>query len=83
MREKRYWFPVRPARNGWGWGLPLVWEGWAVILIFFVLLIGGSIILAPHGVLASITNGVVAGGFLLAMGFWKGEPQSMRDTNSP
>jgi hypothetical protein len=61
----------------------LVWEGWAVILIFFVLLFGGSIILAPHGVLALITNGVVAGGFLLAMAFWKGEPQSMRDTNSP
>jgi hypothetical protein len=43
----------------------------AVILIFFVLLFGGSIVLAPHGVLALITNGVVAGGFLLAMAFWK------------
>jgi hypothetical protein len=83
MDTKRYWFPVRPARDGWGWGLPIAWQGWLVYLIFFVLLIGGSIILPPYGVFAVVANGFVSGGFLLAMAFWKGEPQSMRDNSSP
>jgi len=83
MQEKHYWFPVRPARNGWGWGFPSVWQGWVVLMAFFVLLIGGSIVLAPHGVLGLIANGLVSGGFLLAMAFWKGEPQRMRSNSSP
>ena len=83
MEKKQYWFPVRPARNGWGWGLPLVWQGWLVYAIFFALLIAGPILLAPFGVLALMANGCASGGFLLLMCFWKGEPQSMRDNNSP
>lgn len=83
IEMKRYWFPVRPARDGWGWGLPLVWQGWLVLLVFFFLLIGGSVILAPYGLLALIANGLASGAFLLAMSFWKGEPQSMRDNGSP
>lgn len=83
METKRCWFPVRPARNGWGWGFPSVWEGWLVYLVFFVLLIGGTIILGPYGIFGLIANGFVSGGFLLAMAFWNGEPQSMRDNSSP
>jgi len=49
-----------------------------VYLIFFVLLVGGSIALEKYGVLALIANGFFAGGFMLVMAYWKGEPQSMR-----
>lgn len=83
VEKKRYWFPVRPARNGWGWGLPSVWQGWVAILIFLALLVGGSITLLRFGQLAVIANGFVSGGFLLAILFWKGEPQSIRDNSSP
>ena len=83
MEGKRFWFPVRPARNGWGWGLPLVWQGWAVFLLFFVLLIGGIIVLAPYGAVVLIIYSCVLGGILLAVALWKGEPQSMRDNSSP
>jgi hypothetical protein len=83
MQEKRYWCPVRPANNGWGWGLPLVWQGWVVVVAFFVLLIGGSIVLAPHGMLGLIANGFVSGGFLLSMACWKGEPQRNRNNGAP
>jgi hypothetical protein len=82
METKRYWFPVRPSGDGWGWGLPMVWQGWVVYLIFFALLIGGSIVLAPYGILVVAANGFVSGGFLLAVAFWKGEPQIMRDNTS-
>lgn len=40
MRERPpkpgYWFPAK--RFGWGWGPPVAWQGWAVLLVFFVLL---------------------------------------------
>lgn len=83
MDKKRYWFPVRPASNGWGWGLPLVWEGWAVLVGFFVLLIGGMIVLAPYGQLATIGYALALGGCLLAVAFWKGESQGRRHDRVP
>jgi len=53
--NKRYWFPVKPKGYGWGWGLPLVWQGWVVYAAFLATLIGGVVALAPVGQLAVIT----------------------------
>jgi hypothetical protein len=83
MSPKPYWFPVRPARNGWGWGLPVAWQGWVVLLVFFVVLIGGEVALAPYGPLVLSTWGLLMGALLLGIFFWKGEQQSMRDERSP
>jgi hypothetical protein len=83
MNEKRYWFPVRPARNGWGWGLPQVWQGWAVLAAFFVLLVASAILLAPYGQMISIAVQLILAALLFAIVWWKGEPQSMRDEGSP
>lgn len=82
MNDKRYWFPVRPARNGWGWGTPVVWQGWVAWLILFAVLLGGLILLAPYGTLALSCWGTFIGCLFIALGFWKGEPQSMRDNSS-
>jgi hypothetical protein len=30
-----YWFPVKTY--GWGWGLPVRWQGWVVVLGYFAL----------------------------------------------
>lgn len=60
-----------------------MWQGWAVYLVFVVLPVGGSIVFPRFGPLAVVANGFVSVGFLLAMAFWKGEPQSMRDNASP
>jgi hypothetical protein len=83
MDKRRYWFPVKPARNGWGWGLPVAWQGWAVFLGYFLVLIGGITVLARFGVLVIIGYSLVLGALLLGIFFWKGEPQSMRDDSSP
>ncbi|NML44178.1 DUF4175 domain-containing protein [Ramlibacter sp. G-1-2-2] len=40
-----YWFPVK--RYGWGWGLPITWQGWVVLAIFVGLLIAGALWLLP------------------------------------
>ena len=34
-----YWFPAK--RYGWGWGLPIAWQGWLVLAAFFVLVLLG------------------------------------------
>jgi hypothetical protein len=34
-----YWFPAK--RYGWGWGLPRVWQGWAVMVVFGMLVLAG------------------------------------------
>ena len=43
-----YWFPAK--RFGWGWGPPKTWQGWAVLIVFFVLMAGGAILLLPRQV---------------------------------
>jgi hypothetical protein len=76
MSQKSYWFPARPARNGWklGWGLPSVWQGWAVYVVFVLSLIGGPILLAPFGQLVLL--GYLCSLIVLVLGItaWKGEP---------
>jgi len=37
--ESTFWFPAK--RYGWGWGLPVRWQGWAVFATYFVLLFAG------------------------------------------
>ena len=44
--SKRYWFPAK--RYGWGWGPPLLWQGWVVIGGFFALLALGAMVLLPR-----------------------------------
>jgi hypothetical protein len=41
-----FWFPAR--RHCWGWGMPIRWQGWAVLIAFFGML-GAGIILLPLG----------------------------------
>jgi hypothetical protein len=39
MRDEeypRYWFPAK--RHGWGWGLPVTWEGWLVLGVWFAVI---------------------------------------------
>jgi len=37
--ELKYWFPAK--RYGWGWGFPLRWQGWLVMIAFVALLAAG------------------------------------------
>ncbi len=76
MDDKRYWFPVKPPGYGWGWGLPLVWQGWLVYAVFLSALIGGVIGLAPLGQLAVAAWGCLTAVLFAAVVAWKGEPRS-------
>ncbi|MBS0589968.1 MAG: hypothetical protein JSR65_04955 [Proteobacteria bacterium] len=42
-KQREIWFPAK--RYGWGWGPPVVWQGWLVFAGYFLLVIGGAYIL--------------------------------------
>ncbi|MCA1857071.1 alkaline shock response membrane anchor protein AmaP [Massilia oculi] len=69
-----YWFPAKPPGHGWGWGLPLTWQGWVVFVGFFVLLVAGAVLILPHGAwyFEAWVFGLAA--LLILICVWKGEP---------
>jgi hypothetical protein len=73
----RYWF--RAKRYGWGWGLPLTWEGWAVFVAFSVLLAADGLVFPPSKSLpAYIACAAGLSLALLAVCWLKGEPPRWR-----
>ena len=75
MTGSPYWFRAR--RYGWGWGLPLTWQGWCVI--------GGylAVVLVPlffgtAGAIATLVAAAVATPILLWICYRKGEPPKWR-----
>ncbi|MGB8326382.1 MAG: hypothetical protein WCE48_02255 [Steroidobacteraceae bacterium] len=44
--DPEYWFPAK--RYGWGWGLPIRWQGWVVVVGYLVLLFGGMVVIDPR-----------------------------------
>ena len=75
--ESGYWF--RAKRYGWGWGLPLRWQGWAVLAAFGVLLGAGGVVIPPsvHPVSYVLYVGVLSA-LLLGACYAKGEPPKWR-----
>ncbi|HVS22678.1 MAG TPA: hypothetical protein VMU03_03050 [Gammaproteobacteria bacterium] len=47
MKEQSaFWFGVK--RYGYGWGLPVRWQGWAVLVAYFALLYLGIYYFKPR-----------------------------------
>ncbi len=75
--ERRYWFPAK--RYGWGWGVPISWQGWAVLAAFFALLLIGLFVFPPSvqlGAYLAYTTGLC--GLLVAVCWLTGEPPRWR-----
>ena len=45
MQKGDYWFPAK--RYGWGWGLPVRWQGWLVLGAAVALLITAFFLFPP------------------------------------
>ena len=72
-----YWF--RAKRYGWGWGLPLAWQGWVAYALYAVLLALGLLLLPPQRELAGFLAYIVVLSAILAVICWlKGEPPRWR-----
>jgi hypothetical protein len=74
--RESYWFPAR--RYGWGWGPPATWQGWVVLAVWFVALIGGTpLLLLGHFVLW-LTYLLALSLLLMVVCYRKGEPPRWR-----
>jgi hypothetical protein len=49
--DAKYWFPSK--RYGWGWGLPITWQGWVVFAAFFGMVVAGAFLFPPRVMLAA------------------------------
>lgn len=75
--DVQYWFPAK--RYGWGWGLPITWQGWAILIAFLVLLLAGIVIVPPRRSPGGfIAYAVVLSVLLTGVCWWKGEPPRWR-----
>lgn len=65
-----FWFAAK--RYGYGWGLPVRWQGWAVLGTYLALIYGGSLVFSPRdaGFLAYL---VVLTALLIVIVVVKGE----------
>ncbi|WP_417071154.1 hypothetical protein [Niveibacterium terrae] len=71
--SKKYWFPKK--RYGWGWGLPVAWQGWLVLAIYAVLLaVGAAELLPERGPAVFLTYSGLVTLVLIAICWIKGEP---------
>ena len=67
-----FWFPVKTY--GWGWGMPVCWQGWVVLVAYLALLYGGIRFLPPaqgSGTLLLYLSALTAALVLIVA--WKGE----------
>jgi hypothetical protein len=37
--DPSFWFPAK--KYGWGWGLPVAWQGWVVLGLYLALVLAG------------------------------------------
>jgi len=72
----RYWFPAK--RYGWGWGLPATWQGWAVMLVWTVAFVGGSVWIAGRSLPWFFLFCSVIVAVLISVCYAKGEPPRWR-----
>lgn len=77
MQKQPYWFPAK--RYGWGWGPPTCWQGWAVVVVYAVLVAAAVLTLHPERrpllFFAAISGLSV---LLVAVCWIKGEPPRWR-----
>ena len=50
MNDRPEWFA--PKRYGYGAGLPVAWQGWAVFVGFLAVMMASAVFLAPRNLLA-------------------------------
>lgn len=76
-KQRRHWFPA--MRYGFGWGLPVSWQGWVVFLVYLGLLLGAALMLSgPTDLLWFLPLVFLLTGLLLFIVWKTGEPPSWR-----
>ncbi len=74
--DARYWF--RAKRYGYGWGIPVTWQGWAVLGAYLVVILAPLALGGAAGATGSLVALVIATPLLVWVGYRKGEPPAWR-----
>jgi CHASE2 domain-containing sensor protein len=74
MADDPYWFPAK--RFGWGWGPPRMWQGWAVLAVWTLVLLAGVLLLRPPAARVGFVLAMTA--LLSGICYLKGEPPRWR-----
>jgi len=56
--ESEYWFPAK--HYGWGWGFPITWQGWLVLIAYILLVVIGVFLFPPRKSLAGAPHQIEA-----------------------
>lgn len=75
LPREQAWFAAK--RYGYGWGLPLRWQGWLVFAGYFGVLFAGVPILT-HSRALFLGYVAVWSAVFFAVCVWKGEPARWR-----
>jgi hypothetical protein len=71
-QRPKYWFAVKT--HGWGWGMPVCWQGWTVLWGYFALTLLGVARFAPQRDFRALILYLVAlTAALMVIVAWKGE----------
>lgn len=73
---KEYWFPAK--RYGYGWGIPVRWQGWATLAVFLAVVIGSGAQFMPGRPVAFLLTVTAASALLVIVCYLKGEPARWR-----
>jgi hypothetical protein len=78
----QYWFPVK--RYGWGWGLPVRWQGWVALALYFGSIYAGVRYFRPRDSVAGFLVWLaIATIVFVAVVAWKGgRPRARREGDS-
>jgi hypothetical protein len=75
--KKEIWFPAKSAKCC-GWGLPTCWQGWAVIIIFYLLMGSSAFLCLPRYPAIFVLTSVVLVILLIGVCYLKGEKARWR-----
>jgi hypothetical protein len=70
------WFPAK--RYGWGWGLPVAWQGWVFMVLWMFVFTSGAFFLAGRHWGAYALFVLLMAGLLVVVCFARGESPRWR-----
>ena len=76
LPKDKAWFAAKTY--GWGWGLPLRWQGWVAMAVFIGVTAAGSLLLAKSGPVDYAIFVTVAVSIFGGICYWKGEKPGWR-----
>jgi hypothetical protein len=70
------WFPAK--QYGWGWGMPVAWQGWAVLTVWIGLVAAGASFLAGRNWVGFAIFMALMVALLIGICYATGEPPRWR-----